>query len=217
MPPGCHPDATWVAVHSRPGDRVGGPVNAADDSLLRPARLWTRDEVLARPSPVPRQAGVYAWYFRTAPGGAPIDHTHHGLALLYVGISPANRPGSAQHLRLRIRSHYRGNASTSTLRLSLGLLLGLELRRVGRAERCTFTTPGEVALSSWMATNALVCWHAVEQPWLEEERLIRQLSLPLNLDANQRHGFHPTLTALRSKGRARARALPIWPDAGESI
>jgi hypothetical protein len=33
---------------------------AAAEALLRPARLWTRQEVLARPSPVPTVSGVYA-------------------------------------------------------------------------------------------------------------------------------------------------------------
>jgi hypothetical protein len=35
--------------------------------LLRPARLWTREEVLARPSPVPAAAGICAWYFTALP------------------------------------------------------------------------------------------------------------------------------------------------------
>ena len=191
-----------------------GAANGVDESLLRPARLWTRDEVLARPSSVPPEAGVYAWYFRIPPGGAPVDHVHHGLALLYVGISPANRPASRQHLRSRIRYHYRGNASGSTLRLSIGVLLGIPLRRVGSGLRMTFTPTGEGELSTWMATNALVCWHAIERPWEAEERLISQLNLPLNLDANQRHGFHATLTSMRRDARTRARALPVRPVGG---
>jgi hypothetical protein len=36
----------------------------ACEDLLRPQRLWTRSEVLSRPSPVPKAPGVYAWYFR---------------------------------------------------------------------------------------------------------------------------------------------------------
>ena len=32
--------------------------------LLRPQRLWSRAEILSRPSPVPKAPGVYAWYFR---------------------------------------------------------------------------------------------------------------------------------------------------------
>ena len=37
------------------------------DGLVQPARLWSRAEVLARPSPVPRRPGVYGWYFRELP------------------------------------------------------------------------------------------------------------------------------------------------------
>ncbi len=193
--------------------RARTSANAVDDSLLRPERVWARHEILARPSPVPAQPGVYAWYFRTVLGGAPIDHVFNGMALLYVGISPGDRPGSRQHLRSRIRYHFSGNAEGSTLRLSLGLLLGLQLRRVGRGRRMTFTGPGEIQLSSWMAENAFVCWHVVDEPWHSEERLIGRLSLPLNLAANQRHAFYPTLTAMRRDAREQARALPVWvPD-----
>ncbi|WP_386143941.1 GIY-YIG nuclease family protein [Streptomyces yanii] len=46
----------------------------------------------------------------------------------------ANRT-STQNLRTRVRYHYRGNAAGSTLRLTLGCLLGLELRRVGSGKR----------------------------------------------------------------------------------
>ncbi|WP_394816236.1 GIY-YIG nuclease family protein [Streptomyces mooreae] len=46
----------------------------------------------------------------------------------------ANRT-STQNLRKRVRYHYRGNAAGSTLRLTLGCLLGLELRRVGSGKR----------------------------------------------------------------------------------
>ncbi|MFF8174696.1 GIY-YIG nuclease family protein [Streptomyces chartreusis] len=49
----------------------------------------------------------------------------------------ANRT-STQNLRKRVRHHYRGNAAGSTLRLTLGCLLGLELRRVGGGKRMTF-------------------------------------------------------------------------------
>lgn len=79
-------------------------------SLLDPPRLWSRTEILARPCPVPREAGVYAWYFRSAPPGVPTDgcHTRHGAALLYVGISPKKPAGngafpSRQRLCDRVR------------------------------------------------------------------------------------------------------------------
>lgn len=37
------------------------------NQLLHPSKLWSRVEVLQRPSPVPREAGVHGWYFREIP------------------------------------------------------------------------------------------------------------------------------------------------------
>ncbi|MEV8114612.1 GIY-YIG nuclease family protein [Streptomyces xiamenensis] len=176
------------------------------EALLEPGRLWAAGEVLGKPGPVPAVPGVYGWRF----GAAPYD----GLAvgeLLYVGIAPrrmANRT-SRQHLRSRVRYHFRGNAEGSTLRLTLGCLLGLELRRVGSGRRMTFGVRGEAELSAWMAKHARVCWVAHPKPWLLESALISGLDLPLNLDQNKHNAFHPTLKALRAAARQRARELPV--------
>jgi hypothetical protein len=101
------------------------------DDLLAPSRLWTREQVVgSRPSPVPKTAGVYAWYFRQLPG--PMDvggcHVFEEMPMLYVGIAP-KRPykdgrRSRSTLHQRVRYHYQGNAEGSTLRLTLGCLLG---------------------------------------------------------------------------------------------
>lgn len=182
--------------------------------LLEPKRLWSRAECLARDCPVPRVAGVYAWYFREMPPGIPAHDCCRvqGATLLYVGISPQRPPGnggsgSRQTLRTRIRNHYRGNAAGSTLRLTLGCLLerelGLRLRRVGNGERCTFGD-GERVLSDWMERNALVTWIPAAEPWHVEAQLIASLSLPLNLQHNGNHPFHGTLSTLRRAARARA-------------
>ncbi|MEU5255790.1 GIY-YIG nuclease family protein [Streptomyces longwoodensis] len=159
-----------------------------------------------RPSPVPVVAGVYGWHFKQAP--------HPDLdagRLLYVGIAPrfmANRT-STQNLRKRVRYHYRGNAAGSTLRLTLGCLIGLELRCVGSGKRMTFGKVGEATLSQWMADNAQVCWIEQSEPWDLESRLITQLDLPLNLDQNRHNAFHRRLKELRAQARQRARELPI--------
>jgi hypothetical protein len=162
------------------------------NGLVQPARLWSRHEVLARPSPVPTRPGVYGWYFSELPW--PIDTsqcvTWDGCTLLYGGIAPkappANgRPASQQSLWHRIRYHYTGNAAGSTLRLTLGCLLaerlGIQLRRVGSGRRLTFAV-GEARLSAWMADNAFVTWVETERPWLAEHQLIASVNLPLNLD-----------------------------------
>lgn len=178
----------------------------AHAALTEPDRLWSAQEVLLRPSPVPAAAGVYGWHFEMTPCA--------DLAagrLLYVGIAPrhiANRT-STQNLRKRVRYHYRGNAAGSTLRLSLGCLLGLELRRVGSGKRMTFGKAGETALSQWMAENARVCWIEHDKPWTMESELISQLDLPLNLDQNRDNAFYDRLKELRAQARRRARELPI--------
>jgi hypothetical protein len=209
-------DSTSGAIQHECVDPVAA---ALPGDLVTPARLWTADEVRGRPSPIPAQPGVYAWYFTLAPPGVPTADCQRwdGSTLLYVGISPKAPPRdggrpSRQNLRRRIRYHYRGNAAGSTLRLSLGCLLatelGIELRRVGSGERLTFAG-GEQSLAQWMAANARVCWHVVPEPWLSESALVGQLSLPFNLDQNSAGPFRRELSALRAQCRAKARAVPV--------
>jgi hypothetical protein len=188
--------------------------------LLQPEHLLRCPEILAKPCPVPQEAGVYAWYFREVPDGVPIEgcHTVGDHTLLYIGISPCRPPkmGSmrSQSIRKRVRYHARGNAEGSTLRLSLGCLLarelGIELRRVGSGDRMTFTS-GERKLSAWMAENAVVGWTGFRVPWEVEKALISAICLPLNIDQNT-HPFAADLSAIRRAAKARARALPIWSE-----
>jgi hypothetical protein len=190
-----------------------------EEALLRPSALWTREEVLSKPCPVPSGAGIYAWYISGLEELVPLEGciTWQALPLLYVGIAPKQDPSngglpSKQSLRTRIRYHFRGNAAGSTLRLTLGCLLaerlGIELRRVSTGERFTFAA-GETLLSAWMATHAHVTWQPVSSPWRAEQQLIRSICLPLNLDQNKHHRFHARLTALRREARMRARELPV--------
>ncbi|RNM00992.1 GIY-YIG nuclease family protein [Micromonospora solifontis] len=191
-----------------------------EEALLRPARLYSAEEVRGRGCPIPASAGVYAWYFTSPPPGVPTEGCHRwdGAALLYVGISPKappmnGRAASRQTIRSRVRYHYRGNAEGSTLRLTLGSLLadelGIGLRRVGSGKRMTFGRVGEPRLTEWMSRHAHVVWSATDQPWKLEEGLIRSWVLPLNLDQNRHGSFHGQLSALRAAQRAQARLLPV--------
>jgi GIY-YIG catalytic domain len=92
-----------------------------------PTRVFSRVEILGRPSPVPAVPGVYAWYFAEIPGRADVSQCvrFDDLTLLYVGISPRKPPRTGEttskmNLRTRIRQHYALNAEGSTLRLTLG-------------------------------------------------------------------------------------------------
>jgi hypothetical protein len=185
--------------------------------IIPPARLYSRTEVLRRPSPVPAVSGLYAWYFRAVPPHVPTSGclTFKGYTLLYLGIAPdmANKPNSRSSLRKRIRQHYRGNAEGSTLRRTLGVLLedksGFPLRRVGSGRRITLTHAGEQYLDNWMARNAFVAWVDHPTPWKIEHRLLRKLSCPLNIRDNDHHPFYPILKGLRAEALQRARKLPI--------
>ena len=192
--------------------------------LVNPAQVYSRQEVLVRPPPVPARDGVYAWWFRRLPPLVIGDGCcqHQNLVLLYVGISPDRPPrngraASKQNLLERIRYHYTGNAEGSTLRKTLGCLLagelGIQLRRVGSGRRMTFME-GEQALSAWMTENAYVSWMVRDSPWELEDDLIATLDLPLNLKGNRRNPFHPVLTEVRAKCTAQARALPVLLNPG---
>lgn len=196
------------------------PFMADLDPLFDPNRLIRGRDVVADPKAIPKEPGVYAWFFDQVPPEVPTDGcvVVAGFPLLYVGISPKAppRPGGAasrESLRSRIKYHLTGNAYGSTLRLSLGCLLGYELRLIasrktpGTASRMTFG-PQEPDLSRWMQDHALVTWKVCDLPWTVEDELIASHWLPLNLRDNGRHPFHPVLTAARQRGKSAARSKP---------
>lgn len=201
-----------AAPFTRPTRAGNSIVQRALNKLLSPAQLHSWASLETDDNLPPQRPGTYAWYFDLAalPAIVPVAdaHTIGGeWVLLYVGIAPAkpspNKAPSRKTLRSRLRFHFRGNARGSTLRLTLGCLLGVELVRVGTGDRLTFGD-GEAQLTAWMAAHARVCWLEQECPWELEDHAIETLDLPLNLAGNQRHPFHPTLSALRRDAKARA-------------
>jgi hypothetical protein len=192
-------------------------------ALLEPPHLYSRSDVLSKPSPVPNAAGVYAWYFDEPPPQVPTAGTHRsgGHFLLYVGIAPRKPASSGEvskrTLRDRLRQHYALNAYGSTLRLTLGCLLGLPLPRIesaknpGSAKRMTLG-PDEERLSGWMEDHARVVWMTHLEPWEVEDRLLDRLKPPLNLRGNEGHAFYPALTKLRAECREQASSVPPLPS-----
>ena len=194
------------------------------EEIINPQRLYSRSEVLSKPSPVPPVNGIYGWYFCEIPGITPNEGclVSGNKTLLYAGISPdkAVKPNSTQNLRKRITYHYRGNAEGSTLRRTLGALLapssGFPLRRVGSGKRMTLTHEGEKWLDSWMDQNAFVCWMRHPSPWDVEKELISDISLPLNIRGNELHPFITKLKALRKEAIRQARELPVADEIATS-
>lgn len=190
-------------------------ISRAIDTLLQPTILLTREEVLSKATVLPKAPGIYAWYFAKVPEGIPTDDLHKldDGYLLYAGISPKKprredgKPSSGT-LRSRLRSHYRGNASQSTLRLSLGSLLHRELDinlQLSDSGRFTFGQ-GEQVLSDWMSENTRVCWVVDPEPWVVESAFIASVPLRLNLDQNKDSLFHLQLSQARADQRAAARS-----------
>ncbi|BBY84416.1 GIY-YIG nuclease family protein [Mycolicibacterium tokaiense] len=186
------------------------------------APIHTRDEVFADPCPIPEAAGAVGWWFREIPGDIDVTgcHTRDGWTLLYVGISPGpppanGKPQVVQDIRRRTRYHFgAGGASAdgSPLRLSLGILLGYELRRVGSGRKQTFTAD-EATLTQWMAENAAVSWVLHPEPWYLEAKLLGALELPLNFQGNERNAFAPELRRRRKAAAVKAgkmRVLAEW-------
>ncbi|ORV83682.1 GIY-YIG nuclease family protein [Mycolicibacterium iranicum] len=189
------------------------------------AQRYTRDQVFADDDPVPAAAGAHGWWFRQIPGGIDVSgcEQRDGWTLLYVGISPGppradGKPQAPQDLRKRIRYHFgAGNASAdgSTLRKSLGVLLGDELgfalRRIGSGKRQTFAG-GEAILTQWMAENVAVSWVLHPEPWYLEAKLISALDLPLNIQNNDHNAFASTLKKRRKDAAVKAGKMRILAE-----
>lgn len=189
------------------------------------AERFTRDQVFGEPCPVPSEPGAFGWWFRTLPAELDVSgcEQRDGLTLLYVGISPTPPPASgkrpvSEDLRKRIRYHFgAGNASAegSTLRKSLGVLLGkelgIELRRIGSGERSTFAG-GEPVLTQWMAENTLVSWIVRQEPWHFEDKLIAALDVPLNIQGNKRNAYYAELKRRRREAAVNAGKLRVLKE-----
>lgn len=181
-------------------------IDEVTEGLLKPKYLWTRSEALTRPCPVPQKPGIYAWYFEEVPPRVPVAgcNTWLGKTLLYIGIAPS-RESSKRNLAKRMREHYKGNAYGSTLRKSLGCLLGkqlcIRLQQVGSSGKRINFAEGEDILSEWMDDNAFVTWVVQEEPWVYEGLIIKQLNLPLNMKGNEDHPFFSTLSQIRKECR----------------
>jgi hypothetical protein len=180
------------------------------DWLSKPQRIWKIDELFLHPDTPPPKPGLYGWYFKTLPEGVPVDGCFHfdGFVLGYVGIAPSRKPSPGVRgptLRSRIRKHCTRNASVSTLRLTLGSLLGLTLQETGPTKRLTFGAD-EATVSAWIKEHARIVWVEHPSPWEVEQTIIKEFSPPLNLKDNPDNAFAATLSLARKNARDQLRS-----------
>ena len=142
----CRGSQSWLnAIVHRCGSTIC-------DDLLDPERLWSRQEVLSRPSPISRAPGVYAWYFRNLPPQIPTTGcTSMGeFRLLYVGISPSaprDEPHTAAQIAwaCRVRNVAGSMTSPKYSKTGLSTLVG-KLPKRSRSDQETLGIPAALSL-----------------------------------------------------------------------
>lgn len=157
-----------------------------------PSVLYYPKELIDNPSLVPRERGIYGWYFDVLPPTIPGDRKYievDGYKLLYIGISGRQNNGKGD-LRRRLINNHLGKHSTgsSTLRRTLGKLLAdeLALMKYPKGDRYWFGTDGEQSLRNWMIKHTRVAFHSAVSPSEDEELILLKLGLflPLNKAGN---------------------------------
>ena len=123
-----------------------------------------------------------------------------GMDVIYTGVA-----GSS--LRSRIwKNHLSGNAGHSTLRLSLGCLMGYTLIPRDKKDpdngHVRFDDNDERELTAWMKENLIFYYMPFDMPEVLENELIERLNPPLNLLKNfneENMEFRLALSDLRKK------------------
>ncbi len=171
---------------------------------------------------VPAESGIYGWWVRAGSLEVPAAdyQQHEGFELLYVGIAP-RRPTTAgraskSNLKKRLNQHVNGNASQSTLRRTLGVLLmeTLDLTLVLRRGRELWAD--EASLTGWMHKNMRITYVINKAPWDAEDELLKHARLALNIDGRSKDDFARFISARRSSARAAARPIEAHPTAGRA-
>lgn len=199
--------------HGIPADHTYDPaarsieIQEKIDFFRHPDQLWRLSSL--RRKDLPDERGLYGWYFAQIPPRVPIDSCAavQGSYLLYIGIAGKN-PSSKGNLRQRFFDmHLASTTSFSTVRLSLGALLrdGLDLvyRPKGK-QTYWYGKEGEGRLTAWMYEHCRIAFIEDIEPWSVESLAVREYSLPLNLEGNEVHEFHATLSLLRRQTKMEA-------------
>lgn len=128
----------------------------------------------------------------------PILNNFQGLEVIYLGLA-------SKSLRKRdFRQHFKGNAGGSTLRKSLGSLMGYKKIMRDKDEESTktkFNSIDEAKLSKWMRENLIMFVCATPDYDKLEKVLIQNFNPPLNLKSNKNEinsDYRKLLSSLRS-------------------
>ena len=143
----------------------------------------------------------------TTPILTSFDYKKEKYIVVYVGKS-------SKSIR-DYKQHFTGTAGNSTIRKSLGCLLGFKLipRDINSPQngKTTFGEFDERTLTEWMKDNLLLFYYANNDYANVEKELIRIYNPPLNLQGNFNKtnlDFRKELSALRSCTSAKQAPIP---------
>ena len=152
-----------------------------------------------RPQEIPTGAGNYIVLLRDGRSlpdtGFPVQMARfQGKDVIYTGVA-----GPSSGLRRRITwAHLGNNAGRSTLRLSIGVLLGFKpIPRDAKKPwngHVRFCAEDEASLTEWMKENLLFYFFPNDGYEALENELIATLNPPLNLSKN----FNPVNCEIRA-------------------
>ena len=175
-------------------------------------------ELVASDGCLPLDRGVYFIFFDSGQlllersGYLEFDDafpfSKDGFDLLYVGAT-------MNQLRRRVLDHLVGNSRVSSLRMSAGALLTLELGLdpVGDGSRTYFHFgDGERRLTDWLIANTRIAWMASFDPFRDEKDVLASVPVPFNISERKRHAYSKYLMTLRSYFAGRPNAAARFVD-----
>lgn len=127
----------------------------------------------------------------------PVFKTYNGLRVIYTGIA-----GTSLRKRDYHQHFTKNNAGSSTLRKSLGSLLGYnKIARDKNAinNKTKFNLEDEIKLSAWMQNNLIMFYYPNAECYKNEILLITHFTPPLNIDKNENSEFKNYLKLARAK------------------
>lgn len=191
--------------------------------MLDVNRFFCFNLLISDVSELPSAAGNYLVVLRPScqlpaisikPIISQLDYNGEKFDVIYTGIS--------ENLKQRdYRQHFTGNnAGRSTLRKSLGCLMGFkQIPRDRNSQdngKTKFSDKDESILSKWMAQNLLLFYYVNDRYKENELELIEWYNPPLNLKNNKNvinREFRSMLSDLRSqKKQIEFNICPILPD-----
>jgi len=171
----------------------------------------------SRPSLAPAERGAYFVFFDSGQlllersGYLEFDDAFpfsiDGYDLLYVGATLGQ-------LRARVLDHLTGNSRASSLRMTVGALLTIDLglEPVGDGTRTYFHFgDGEKRLTDWIVAHTRVAFVPADDPFGIEKSVLASVPVPFNISERKKHAFSKYLMTLRSyfAGRPSAAARMV--------